>query len=114
MIESYHNQIIQTFKDNLGYFEPVLGFPIKQTQSGIYFHPFGEIDLIVDGFTNERCLIEVKSNNGATGKFLHKQFKVYRKFDPNASIYLLLGTTNCSLNLEELTLIRHHAGVWCA
>ncbi|MBT3836351.1 hypothetical protein HOD05_05600 [Candidatus Woesearchaeota archaeon] len=108
----YHDRVVGIFCDNLDYFKEQIGFPVKKTKTGIYF-PKGEIDILLEGFEREQALIEVKSHHGLMGKFLTKQFQAYRGYNPNASIYLLCGTNDLSLNVEDFTLRRYQRGFWC-
>lgn len=106
----YHNELIKTFCNNLDYFQNYFSFEIKSYKINVFYHPKTEIDIILQGKNkkNQIALIEVKSNFNGQGKFLQNQFSNYRKYNKNASIYLLVGNKEESLNLEDLTLQKYH------
>ena len=108
MDKNYHDKIIDLFCNNISYFEKQFDFSIKNTFTKVYFHPYTEIDIIVEGMADEQALIEVKSNGGLINKFTGDQFKNYRKYDSNASVYLLLGTKDKSLEISDLKIIQFH------
>ena len=105
--KNYHQNLIQTFCDNLSYFNKYFSFEIYRVKTNVQFHPLTEIDIILFG-KNKKALIEVKSNRNGMGKFLQKQFQHYRSYDKKASIYLLFGNESESLSLEDITLQRYH------
>lgn len=108
MNENYHNQIIDLFCKNIDYFKNNFDFPIKEIYTKIYFHPYTEIDIVIEGLEGERALLEVKSNSGLMSKFTGKQFQNYRKYDPNASVYLLMGTKDQSIDINDFKLIQFY------
>ena len=66
----------------------------------------GEIDILLYG-ENKKALVEVKSHSGLIRKFTSKQIEVYRNYDPEASIFLLLGSPDKSLDPKDFYLKRY-------
>ncbi|MGM5482971.1 MAG: hypothetical protein ACQESF_05895 [Nanobdellota archaeon] len=95
---SYHQQLIEKFSQNLGYFG--LEFePVKINKNLVWER--GEIDIEVIGKL-EKTLVEVKSNPKQLDKFTKKQYCLYRQYDPEANIYLLMGNREYSLQINDL------------
>ena len=104
MKDNYHDSIIKTFCEHIDSFEKDIGFLVKNIETNVYLDSKGELDIVLEGYSDEKALIEVKSNNGLMGKFLTKQFEIYQDYDSKASIFLLYGTKEESLKIEDLTL----------
>lgn len=103
MKKTYHDEIINTFLNNLHQFNDYFNFSIDATLTNKHIQK-GEIDIILEGDKGERALIEVKENAKNMYKFLSKQINTYKKYDSCASIYLLLGCESKSLNCKDFTL----------
>ncbi len=100
---NYHAQLIVLFGENLSYFIENLGFqPVRvETNRSI---GGTDVDIVVEGEEGRRALVEVKSHQGLVGKFERKQLPKYRAYDPEASIHVLVGSYDKSLELPKVTL----------
>lgn len=103
MGNSYHNQVLETFLEEIETFTDRLNFKPLRAETNIQLGSRGEIDILLYG-ENQRGLIEVKSHSGLANKFKTKQFKIYREYDPEARVYLLLGDSGKSLNPKKFHL----------
>ena len=103
MKKTYHDEIIKTFLNNLQHFDDYFNFSIDTILTNVYIQK-GEIDIILESYKGERALIEVKENAKNMHKFLSKQINTYKKHNPHASIYLLLGRETKSLNHKDFIL----------
>jgi hypothetical protein len=106
----YHDQVLNLFIFNFSFFQDSFGFDnVRSFHRNVHVEG-GEIDVIVNGLisgVNAMALVEVKAHSGVCYKFRSKQFHYYRKFDSNASVYLLCGSESGSLRVEDFNLKRY-------
>jgi hypothetical protein len=105
MKDSYHDKLIQAFCSDLDYITEKIGFTPNEILTNIYFKN-GEIDIFLSNGL-EKALIEVKESNNKISKFTQKQYKKYREYDKNASVYLVIGTKDQSLEKRDLFIKRY-------
>ena len=103
MGKNYHNQVLETFCEKIENFTSVLGFSPVRIRRNMQLGSKGEIDILLYG-EDQRSLVEVKSHAGLVNKFKEKQLDVYKEYDSRASIFLLLGDPNKSLNPSKFHL----------
>ena len=110
MHNPYHDKVLNLFVSNFSYFSDSFDFDEVTSFHRNVCVEGGEIDVIVNGLIGgekKSALVEVKVHGGASYKFRSKQFHYYRMFDSDASVYLLCGDVDGSLDVEDFHLKRY-------